>query len=241
MAVTSPAAAPQHDGLLGPDSVAWRVIGHPAALVGGLRALIVQSLHPLAMAGVAEHSDFRARPLARLRGTAYYVGATCFGDRATAEAAAATVRRIHRHVRGIDPVTGQPYSADDPETALWVHTVEWHSFLAAYRAYGGRLSAAEQDRYLAEGARIAALLGVPRPTSRDGRLRRGRTSRACGPACASARPPATRSTSSSTRRSPASCSPTSSRCASWPRPRSRSCRATCARWRASTGRGRSTR
>jgi uncharacterized protein (DUF2236 family) len=113
------------------------------------------------MAGVAQHSDFRARPLARLRGTAYYVGATCFGDRATAERAAETVRRIHRHVQGTDPVTGQPYSAEDPETALWVHTVEWHSFLAAYRAYGGGLDRADQDRYLAEGARIAALLGVP--------------------------------------------------------------------------------
>ncbi|MFL5779942.1 MAG: oxygenase MpaB family protein [Thermoleophilaceae bacterium] len=150
-----------HDGYLGPDSVAWRVVGHPVSLVGGLRALIVQSLHPLAMAGVAQHSDYRYRSLDRLQRTAYYVTATVFGDRATADAAAARVRRIHKRVRGTDPVTGGPYSADDPETQLWVHCVEWHSFLAAYRAYGGRLTAAEQDRYHAEGAVVAPLVGVP--------------------------------------------------------------------------------
>jgi uncharacterized protein (DUF2236 family) len=150
-----------HDGYLGPDSVAWRVVGHPVSLVGGLRALIVQALHPLAMAGVAQHSDYRNRSLDRLRRTAYYVTATTFGDRATADAAAAHVRRVHRRIRGIDAVTGRAYSADDPETQLWVHCVEWHSFLAAYRAYGGRLTAEEQDRYHAEGARVAPLVGLP--------------------------------------------------------------------------------
>jgi uncharacterized protein (DUF2236 family) len=142
--------------------VAWKVVGHPVSLVGGLRALIVQSLHPLAMAGVAQHSDYRNRSLDRLRRTAYYVTATTFGDRATADAAARQVRRIHGKVRGIDRVTGRPYSADDPDTQLWVHCVEWHSFLATYRAYGGRLTSEEQDRYHAEGARIAPLVGLPR-------------------------------------------------------------------------------
>lgn len=149
-------------GLFGPGSVAWRVVGHPVSLVGGLRSLIIQSLHPLAMAGVAQHSDYRNRALHRLQRTARYVAATTFGDTATAHAAAEHVRRVHRKVRGVDPVTGRRYSADDPDTQLWVHCVEWHSFLAAYRAYGGRLSAAEQDRYLAEGARVAELLEVPR-------------------------------------------------------------------------------
>jgi uncharacterized protein (DUF2236 family) len=153
---------PFEDGLLGPESVAWRVIGHPVSIVGGLRSLILQALHPLAMAGVAQHSDYRKRPLERLRRTSHYVAATTFGDRATAEAAAARVRRIHRRVRGIDPVTGNAYSADDPDTQLWVHCVEWHSFLAAYRAYAtSRLSREEENRYIAEGAPIAALLGVP--------------------------------------------------------------------------------
>jgi uncharacterized protein (DUF2236 family) len=113
------------------------------------------------MAGVVQHSDYSRRPLDRLRRTAYYVTATTFGDRATADAAAAHVRRVHRRVRGTDAVTGRPYSADDADTQLWVHCVEWHSFLAAYRAYGGRLTAAEQDRYIEEGARIAPLVGVP--------------------------------------------------------------------------------
>ena len=153
------------DGLLGPDSVAWRVIGHPVSIVGGLRSLMVQALHPLAMAGVAQHSDYRHRPLDRLRRTSHYVAATTFGDRATADAAAARVRAVHSRVRGIDPVTGTAYSADDPDTQLWVHCVEWHSFLAAYRAYGtSRLSAEEEDRYIAEGAPIAALLGVAEET-----------------------------------------------------------------------------
>src|SRR3712207_6563824 len=158
-----PAAAQPDHGLFGPDSVAWRVVGSPVSLVGGLRSLIIQSLHPLAMAGVAQHSDYRHRALDRLRRTARYVAATTFGDTATALAAAEHVKRRHRKVRGVDPVTGRPYSAADPETALWVHVVEWHSFLAAYRAYDGRrLSPEDQDRYLAEGARVAELLGVPR-------------------------------------------------------------------------------
>lgn len=151
----------QDRGLFGPGSVTWKVNGHPVALIGGLRALILQSLHPLAMAGVAQHSDYQRRPLERLRRTSLYVLATTFGDTATARAAAERVRRVHRRVRGTDPVTGQPYSADDPDTQLWVHCVEVHSFLAAYRAYGGRLTDAEQDRYLAESARVAALLEVP--------------------------------------------------------------------------------
>ncbi len=159
------------EGLLGPESMAWRVIGHPLSIVGGLRSLIVQSLHPLAMAGVAEHSDYRERPLNRLRRTAYYVAATTFGDTRTALAAAERVRRVHVRVRGIDPITGQPYSAADPDTQLWVHCVEWHSFLAAHRACAiGSLTPELEDDYLAEGALIGSLLGTPRervPASRD--------------------------------------------------------------------------
>ena len=117
------------------------------------------------MAGVAQHSDYRRRPLDRLRRTSHYVAVTTFGDREMAEAAAARVRRIHKKVHGIDPVTGQRYSAEDPDTQLWVHCVEWHSFLAAYRVYAtSSLTSEEEDRYFAEGAPIAALLGVPEET-----------------------------------------------------------------------------
>jgi uncharacterized protein (DUF2236 family) len=149
-------------GYLGPDSVTWRVHSSPAvALVGGLRALLIQSLHPLAMAGVAQHSDYRARPLKRLQRTAEYVATTTFGTTEQADAAAARVRRVHRKVRGIDPVTGKAYSADDPDTALWVHCVEVHSFLAAQRVHGRRLTPEDEDAYFAENVVIATLLGVP--------------------------------------------------------------------------------
>lgn len=158
-------------GLLGPRSVAWRVLGHPASLVGGMRALMIQALHPLAMAGVAQHSDYQDRPLDRLRQTAYYVTATAFGDTATAKAAADRVRRVHRVVHGIDPVTGKPYSADDPDTQIWVHCTEWHSMLAAYRVFADTaLTPDEENRYLAEGRIIGSLLGTPKdrvPASLD--------------------------------------------------------------------------
>ncbi len=152
---------PADRGYLGPAAVTWPVLAHPGSLIGGLRALLIQSLHPLAMAGVAEHSDYRHRALDRLQRTSAYVGATAFGDSATAEEAAARVRRLHSRVRGVDPITGWKYSADDPDTQVWVHSVEWHSFLAAHRVFGPRLTAAEEDAYIAEGVVIAALLGVP--------------------------------------------------------------------------------
>ncbi len=150
------------DRFFAPSSVSWKVVGHPVALIGGMRALIIQTMHPLAMAGVAQYSDFRRDPLRRLRGTSAYVATVVFGDRETARAAAARVRKIHERVRGIDPVTGRPFDANDPETMLWVHCTEIHSFLAAYRAYAGHLTLAERDRYLAEQVVAAELIGIPR-------------------------------------------------------------------------------
>ncbi len=167
-----PVVAGPHDwGLFGPGSVSWRVHSSPVLLVGGLRALIIQSLNPLAIAGVAEHSDYLRRPLSRLRRTAEYVATVVYGDTPSAQRAGAMVRRIHTRVKGVDPVTGSPYSADDTETKLWVHCVEVHSFLAAYRAYGGRLSDEEQDAYLAEQVAAAELMELARelvPASRAG-------------------------------------------------------------------------
>jgi uncharacterized protein (DUF2236 family) len=149
-------------GLFAPDSVTWRVHSNPAiTLVGGLRSLIIQALDPLAMAGVAQHSDYRERPLKRLQRTAEYVAVTTFGSTEEAERAASIVRHVHRKVVGIDPVTGRPYSANDPETALWIHLVEMHSFLVAYEAYRERLEPADRDAYFAENAVVAELLGVP--------------------------------------------------------------------------------
>jgi uncharacterized protein (DUF2236 family) len=114
------------------------------------------------MAGVVQHSDFRERPMHRLRQTATYVATTTFGATEQARAAGAHVRRVHGHIHGTDPVTGARYSAEDVDTLLWVHCVEVHSFLVAVRAYGGmRLDEDEQDRYLAESARAAELVGIP--------------------------------------------------------------------------------
>lgn len=154
-------AKPVDYGLFGPGSVTWKVHSNPVMIVGGLRALLIQALHPLAMAGVAQYSDFRSDPLRRLRGTSAYVHAVTFGDTRAARAAAARVKRLHRRVQGVDPVTGRRFSAMDHETLLWVHCVEVHSFLAGYRAYGGRLSVDEQDRYLAEQVAAAELMDIP--------------------------------------------------------------------------------
>jgi uncharacterized protein (DUF2236 family) len=164
-------AGPDDWGLFGPDSISWRVHSNPVLLVGGLRALIIQSLNPLAMAGIDQHSDYLANPLSRLRRTAEYVATVVYGDSTSAHRAAEMVQRLHSRVRGIDPITGAPYSAADTETKLWIHCVEVHSFLAAYRTYGARMDDAEQDAYLAEHVGAAELMGIPAelvPSSRAG-------------------------------------------------------------------------
>ncbi|MDP8930765.1 MAG: DUF2236 domain-containing protein [Actinomycetota bacterium] len=148
-------------GVFGPGSVTWRIHAHRSLLIGGLRALLVQALEPRAMAAVDQHSTFRHDPWARLGRTGEYLIATTFGDTAAAETAGARVRAVHAFVRGVDPVTGRPYRADDPELLLWVHAVEVDSFLTAYRAYGGRLSNADADRYVTEMVRAAELVGLP--------------------------------------------------------------------------------
>lgn len=147
-------------GLFGPDSVTWRIHADPSMLVGGLRALMIQALSPRAMAAVADHSDFRSDPWGRLRRTADYVTATTFGDTATAELAGARVRAIHDRITGVDPHSGKPYDANDPELLAWIHNVEVDSFLRAYRAYAGRVSDADADRYVAENVRAAELVGL---------------------------------------------------------------------------------
>lgn len=155
-------------GLFGPGSVAWRVHGDSAMLIGGLRALLLQTLHPLAMAGVSDHSDYRTDPWGRLHRTGRFIGSTTYGNTETAERTIAIVRAVHERVRGTAP-DGRPYSANDPHLLLWVHVTEVDSFLAGYRRYGtGKLTDAEQDRYVAEMAEIAERLGAQdAPRSRE--------------------------------------------------------------------------
>lgn len=148
-------------GLFGPDSVAWRLHADPSMLVGAMRALLVQALEPRAMAGVVQHSDYKADPWGRLNRTVRFVLHTTYGDTATAEAACDAVRRIHDRVHGVDPVSGRAYSAHDPDLLLWIHAVEVHSALFSYRSYAGRLDDADADRYVDEMVRVAELLGLP--------------------------------------------------------------------------------
>jgi uncharacterized protein (DUF2236 family) len=162
-----PFLTPQGDrGLYGPGSMTWRVHADlPSMMVGGIAALLLQALHPLAMAGVDEHSDFRVDPLGRLRRTSAFVAAVTFGATPLVEQHVAAVRAIHTRVTGI-AADGRPYSANDPELLTWVHTAEHACFLWSYQRHSGRpLSARESDRYLDEVAEVAIRLGahwVPR-------------------------------------------------------------------------------
>jgi uncharacterized protein (DUF2236 family) len=159
-------ADPADDGFFGPASVTWQLHADLSAPVAGLRSLIMQALHPLAMAGVDQHSQWRADPGARFASTTAYVLTTTYGDRATARAAAARVRAIHQSVRGIDPVTGKAYAATDPALLIWVHTALVDSGLAVARKYGAsnyeaQLSPAREDQYVAEMTAAAELIGIP--------------------------------------------------------------------------------
>ncbi len=147
-------------GLFGPGSVTWRLHKEPALLVGGLRALMLQALHPLAMAAVEDHSDYRADVWGRYARTSNYVVTTIFGTTRQAAALGGRVREVHRPIRGVDRVTGRPYAADDPVLLLWIHTTLVESFLAAYRRFVGPLATAEGDRYVGEMVRQATLVGL---------------------------------------------------------------------------------
>lgn len=154
-------ADPADDGFFGPGSVTWRLNADLSAPVAGLRALLLQALHPLAMAGVDQHSQWRDDPGARFASTSAYVLTTTFGDRAAARAVNERVQQIHTWVRGTDPVTGQPYAAGDPDLLIWVHAALVDSSLAAAARYGLALTPAEQDQYVAEQTTAAELVGVP--------------------------------------------------------------------------------
>jgi uncharacterized protein (DUF2236 family) len=147
----------------------WSVVADTSVFVGGLRALIIQAAHPEVVAGVEQHSRYREDPLGRLGRTAAYVTATAFGARPEVEAALDTVRRRHRPVSGISE-RGEPYSAEDPALAAWVHNTLTDSFLVAYRVYGGQpCSTREADRYVAEQTRVGELLGAsPLPVTAEG-------------------------------------------------------------------------
>lgn len=155
-------------GLFGPQSVIWRVhCDFTSMLCGGVSALLLQMLHPLALAGVWDHSNFREDMLGRLRRTSQFVSVTTFGPTAEAERLIAKVRAIHLQVTGVSN-DGRPYAASDPDLLTWVHVVESSCFLASHLRYRNpHLSPELQDRYYQETARVAAALGARDiPTSR---------------------------------------------------------------------------
>ncbi len=150
-------------GLFGPSSVTWRVHADSAMLIGGIRALLLQTIHPLAMAGVADHSSYRTDPTGRLWRTASFVGTTTYGTKAEAKHAVAIVKKVHERVVGQAP-DGRSYEANDPHLMAWVHHTLVESFLVSYQRYGAaKLSGDDADRYVAEQARLGDLMGVESP------------------------------------------------------------------------------
>jgi uncharacterized protein (DUF2236 family) len=152
-------------GLFGPYSATWRIhADFPAMMSGGLCALMLQTLHPRALAGVWDHSDFRHDLLGRLRRTTIFVGGTSFAPTVAAHGLIERVRRIHDKVAGVT-ADGTSYSAGDPDLLTWVHCTEAWSFLHGYVRYRKPVPADMQDRYYDETARVAEALGaggVPR-------------------------------------------------------------------------------
>jgi uncharacterized protein (DUF2236 family) len=152
---------PGDDGFFGPGSVTWKVSADLAGPIAGLRSLMMQALHPLAMAGVDQHSGWRQDPVGRLAATSAYVTTVSFGERAAVEQAAARVRRIHTRVRGVDEITGRAYEAGDPALLLWVHAALVESAVTVRGLFGTPLPAEDADRYVAEMVVAAELVGVP--------------------------------------------------------------------------------
>ncbi len=147
-----------------------RVHADASMFVGGLRALLLQSLHPLAMAGVADHSDYRGDPWGRLQRTSTFLAVTTFGPAVDAQRAVDRVRGIHQRVRGVAH-DGTPYHAADPHLLEWVHIAEVDSFLLAHQLYGAQpLDQDGRDGYVADAARVAAALGVVDPPRTESEL-----------------------------------------------------------------------
>ena len=154
-----------------PDDPICRVQGHAGMYVGGIRALLLQSLHPLAMAGVGEHSGYRGDPWGRLQRTSDFLATTTFGPVELADQVIERINRVHRTVVGSAP-DGRTYAASDPHLLRWVHVAEIDSFLVAHQRYARRpLTSQEADTYVAQAGTVAARLGVIDPPTTTAGLR----------------------------------------------------------------------
>ena len=158
------------DGWFTADRPVRRVHADASMFAGGIRALLLQSLHPLAMAAVAGHSGYRGDPWGRLQRTSHFLAVTTFGQAGDAQEAIARVRAVHKQITGTAP-DGRPYAASDPRLLTWVHIAETDSFLRAHARFGAQpLDQAGRDGYVADMARIGAGLGVPDPPRTESEL-----------------------------------------------------------------------
>ncbi|WP_392667492.1 oxygenase MpaB family protein [Streptomyces sp. LN785] len=147
-------------GLFGPESVTWQLHSDPMMWIAGVRALYLQALHPRAVRGVMENSDFREDTWGRLMRTAGFVGTITYGTTEAAEKAGARVRKMHRMLKATDPVTGETYGVDEPALLLWVHCAEVDSYLQVQIRSGLPLTPAQADRYIDEHRSSARLVGL---------------------------------------------------------------------------------
>ncbi len=149
-------------GLFGPDSVTWRLHAEPILWFAGYRALLLQSLHPKALAGVLQNSNFREDPWGRLIRTARFYGQVIYGDSEAATQAGSRVRRIHARLGGTDPDTGEPFRVDEAELLRWIYVTATESFCSTAQRAGLGLTTAEVDRYFDEQRAVAELVGLDR-------------------------------------------------------------------------------
>ncbi|MGX4656757.1 oxygenase MpaB family protein [Micromonospora sp. SCSIO 07396] len=147
-------------GLFGPGSVTWKVHDEPIMIVAGLRSLYLQALHPRAMAGVAQNSNYRSDAWGRLVRTGTYIDTVNYGTTAEAETAGRRLRALHARLRATDPFTGEQFRIDEPDLLRWVHVTGAESFVGTARRAGLSLTDAEVDGYYAEQRRAAALVGL---------------------------------------------------------------------------------
>jgi uncharacterized protein (DUF2236 family) len=156
-------------GLFGPDSISWSIHRHPAYAVSAIAGLLMEALHPTAMAAIDQHSDYRRDAWRRAQRTASYVFTITFSARPEAEAAAERVRQIHSAVRGTDP-SGRQYRADDDDLLLWIHSVNTEISLRGHEMFVRPLSLEQADRYVVEQRSAGALVGLDEhrlPATRD--------------------------------------------------------------------------
>lgn len=147
-------------GLFGPGSVTWRLHADPVFGVAGLRALLLQALHPVAARGVSDNSSFRTDPWGRYQRTAEFVAVTTYGTTAEALTMGARVQALHAIMSGVDPLSGRAYRVDDADLLAWVHNCLVDSTLDVLPRAGVELTDADADRYVAEQVRAAALVGL---------------------------------------------------------------------------------